>query len=142
LGNGFALGSIEGRVAFQYVGEKDASKNYSFKCHRKDRAPKDQSMIYAVNDISFHPVTGIFSTCGSDGTIHFWDKDARMRLKTFDQVQGPVIATAFNHTGSMFAYAVSYDWSKGHTGMTPDLPNKIFLHKCKEEEVRKRPLRT
>ena len=44
-------------------------------------ANKDQSLVYAVNDISFHPVHGTFSTCGSDGTINFWDKDARTRLK-------------------------------------------------------------
>lgn len=58
-------------------------------------------MVFAVNDISFHPVHGTFSTCGassdsseradmldlclwctgSDGTINYWDKDARTRLK-------------------------------------------------------------
>jgi hypothetical protein len=38
--------------------------------------------VYAVNDISFHPVHGTFSTCGADGTVHFWDKDARTRLKS------------------------------------------------------------
>ncbi|KAJ2978865.1 hypothetical protein NUW54_g11229 [Trametes sanguinea] len=64
--NGFAVGSIEGRVAIQYVEEKDASNNFSFKCHRRDQSPttKDQSLVYAVNDISFHPVHGTFSTCG------------------------------------------------------------------------------
>jgi mRNA export factor len=141
--SGFAIGSIEGRVAIQYVDEKDSSNNFSFKCHRRDQTPnaKDQSLVYAVNDISFHPVHGTFSTCGSDGTIHFWDKDARTRLKTFDSAPGPIAATAFNRNGSIFAYAVSYDWSKGHTGMTPGHPNKIMLHACKEEEVKKRPAR-
>ena len=65
--NGFAVGSIEGRVAIQYVEEKDSSNNFSFKCHRRDQSPtsKDQSLVYAVNDISFHPVHGTFSTCGT-----------------------------------------------------------------------------
>lgn len=42
------------------------SNNFSFKCHRRDQTPnsKDQSLVYAVNDISFHPVHGTFSTCG------------------------------------------------------------------------------
>ena len=125
--NGFAVGSIEGRVAIQYVPtsifigppeplgtnanliylvryveEKDSAyvipllrleseltntgcrNNFSFKCHRRDQSPtqKDQSLVYAVNDITFHPVHGTFSTCGSDGTINFWDKDARTRLKS------------------------------------------------------------
>ncbi|KAF9223436.1 WD40 repeat-like protein [Gyrodon lividus] len=139
--SGFAVGSIEGRVAIQYVEDKDSSNNFSFKCHRRDQTPnaKDQSLVYAVNDISFHPVHGTFSTCGSDGTIHFWDKDARTRLKTFDAVPGPISATTFNRNGTIFAYAVSYDWSKGHSGMTPGHPNKLMLHACKDEEVKRRP---
>lgn len=140
-GNGFAVGSIEGRVAIQYVEEKDASNNFSFKCHRRDQTPsaKDQSLVYAVNDISFHPVHGTFSTCGSDGTINFWDKDARTRLKSFEPAPGPVACTTFNRSGTIFAYAVSYDWSKGHSGMTPGHPNKLMLHACKDDEVKRKP---
>ncbi|KAI0058781.1 WD40 repeat-like protein [Artomyces pyxidatus] len=138
--NGFAVGSVEGRVAIQYVDDKDAQNNFSFKCHRRDQAPnsKDQSLVFAVNDIAFHPVHGTFSTCGSDGTINFWDKDSRVRLKTFEPCPGPISSTAFNRTGTIFAYAVSYDWSKGHSGATPGHPNKIMLHATKEEEVKKR----
>lgn len=138
--NGFAVGSVEGRVAFQYIDEKDHGNNFSFRCHRKDTTPnsKDQAMVFAVNDISFHPIQGTFSTAGSDGSFHFWDKDARSRLKSFDPAPGPITATSFSHTGSMFAYAVSYDWHKGHTGMTPTHPNKLMLHAVKDEEVKKR----
>ncbi|KZT01555.1 Poly(A)+ RNA export protein [Laetiporus sulphureus 93-53] len=139
--NGFAVGSVEGRVAIQYVDEKDVSNNFSFKCHRRDAsaAAKDQSLVYAVNDISFHPVHGTFSTCGSDGTINYWDKDARTRLKSFEPAPGPVPTTSFNRNGTIFAYAVSYDWSKGHSGMTPGHPNKIMLHACKDDEVKRKP---
>ncbi|KAJ7116295.1 Poly(A)+ RNA export protein [Mycena epipterygia] len=139
--SGFAVGSVEGRVAIQYVEDKDGGNNFSFKCHRRDSSPttKDAAVVFAVNDISFHPVHGTFSTCGADGSIHFWDKDARNRLKTFDAAPGPISTTAFNRNGSIFAYAVSYDWSKGHSGMTPGHPNKLMLHACKDEEVKKRP---
>ena len=94
-----------------------------------------------MNDINFHPVQpeGTFSTSGSDGTINFWDKDARTRLKTFEPAPGPVPCTAFNRNGTIFAYAVSYDWSKGHSGMTPNHPNKIMLHACKDDEVKRKP---
>ncbi|KAG5723482.1 hypothetical protein E4T56_gene17035, partial [Termitomyces sp. T112] len=68
-------------------------------------------------------------------------KDARTRLKTFEAASGPISTTTFNRNGNIFAYAISYDWSKGHSGMTPGLPNKIMLHSCKDEEVRKRPAR-
>ncbi|CAE6461433.1 unnamed protein product [Rhizoctonia solani] len=138
--NGFAVGSIEGRVAIQYVDEKDSSLNFSFKCHRKDQGTtKDNTHVFAVNDMSFHPVHGTFSTAGADGTINFWDKDSKTRLKTFDQAPGPISCTAFNKTGSLFAYAVSYDWSKGYSGMTPDHPNKVMLHVTKDEEIKRRP---
>ena len=56
----------------------------------------------------------------------------------FDSVNAPIVATAFNRTGNIFAYAVSYDWSKGHGGMTPNHPNKLMLHMCKDEEVAKK----
>jgi mRNA export factor len=152
--------------------------NFSFKCHRRDQAPnsKDQALVFAVNDINFHPVHGTFSTCGkrrlspflrifrtchtlagSDGTINFWDKDSRTRLKSnwlflactlcarsrrnitaFDLCPGPVSSSAFSRNGTIFAYAISYDWSKGHSGNTPGHPNKIMLHPVKDDEVKKR----
>lgn len=110
-----------------------------------------------MNDITFHQQHGTFATAGSDGTISYWDKDSRTRLKSkpciitfysagvlipppsaFDAAPGPVVATAFNRTGFIYAYAVSYDWAKGYSGMTPNHPNKIMLHAVKEEEVKKR----
>ena len=59
----------------------------------------------------------------------------------FEAMPGPITSTAFNHTGSIFAYSVAYDWSKGHSGMTAGHPNKIFLHPVKDDEVKKRPAR-
>ena len=57
----------------------------------------------------------------------------------FDPAPGPIPCTTFNRTGTIFAYAVSYDWSKGHSGMTPGHPNKLMLHACKDEEVKRKP---
>ena len=82
------------------------SSNFSFKCHRTD------NKIYSVNAISFHPLYGTFSTAGSDGSFSFWDKDSKQRLKAQSSVQTPISATTFNRNGSLFAYAVSYDWSQ------------------------------
>ncbi|EDR03971.1 uncharacterized protein LACBIDRAFT_330872 [Laccaria bicolor S238N-H82] len=137
---GFAIGSLEGRVAIHHVEEKDSAHNFSFRCHRRDLVPnsKDQSLIYAINDISYHPIHGTVSTCGSDGTVHFWDTDARTRLKSFDIAGNSISTTAFNRDGSIFAYAVSYDWSKGHVVATPGSKNNLVLHRCKNEEVKKR----
>lgn len=114
--------------------------NFSFKCHRKP-APNTRdntSEVYSVNAISFHPQHGTFSTAGSDGTFHFWDKDAKHRLKGYPEVGGPITATTFDRTGNVFAYAVSYDWSKGYAFHNPQTPNKVMLHPVNAEECKPR----
>lgn len=135
---GFAVGSVEGRCAIQYVEDKDSSNNFSFKCHR-ETPQRDVNNIYSVNAISFHPVHGTFSTAGSDGTFHFWDKDAKHRLKGYPNVGGSITSTTFNKTGSIFAYAISYDWSKGYQGNSPTYPNKVMLHPVQQDECKPRP---
>lgn len=133
--NGYAVGSVEGRCAIQYIDDKDKDSNFSFKCHR-DQTSTQVANVYSVNDISFHPQHGTLSTAGADGTFVFWDKDAKHRLKGFPSVGGPISATTFNRTGDIFAYAVSYDWSKGHAGNAPNLPNKVMLHPIGPEDMK------
>ncbi|KAF3480965.1 uncharacterized protein GIQ15_06312 [Arthroderma uncinatum] len=136
-GSGYAVGSIEGRCGVNYVDESNKSLNFTFRCHRrpKDNDPKDQ-MVYAVNAVSFHPrYHQTFSTAGSDGTFCFWDKDAHHRLKAFP-VGGAINSTSFNLDGSIFAYSVSYDWSKGYSHNTRDHPNKVVLHPVTDAECK------
>ena len=138
---GFAVGSIEGRCAIQYVEEKDASSNFSFKCHRDTPTSgpnRDISSVYAVNDISYHPQHGTFSTAGSDGTFHFWDGVAKHRLKGFPKTGDSITATSFNRQGTVFAYAVSYDWSQGFQRNTQQGVHKIMLHGVQQEEIKPR----
>lgn len=152
-GNGFAIGSIEGRCALQYIDEAEQTKfGFSFRCHRngpsgtsssglRTSSPAGDAHIYAVNSIGFHPVYYTFSTAGSDGTFCFWDKDAKQRLKNFPSVNNSITATAFNKTGSIFAYAISYDWSQGHQGNRPDFPTQVKLHATKDEEIKQKKKR-
>ena len=139
--SGFAVGSIEGRCAYQYVEESQASLNYTHRCHRETRVGLNQEVtnVYAVNAISFHPQYGTNSTAGSDGTFHFWDKDAKQRLKGFAAAGGTITSTAFSRQGTIFAYAVSYDWSQGFQRNTLQTANKVMLHPVLEEEVKPRP---
>lgn len=137
---GYLVGSIEGRVAVQHVEDAVAqSKNFTFKCHR------DNNDIYAVNSIAFHPVHGTFATAGSDGTYNFWDKDSKQRLKAQNKCMygtdpAPISCGAFNRDGSIYAYAVSYDWSKGYSAYNPQtMKNVILLHATKEDEVKAKP---
>ncbi|KAI3640486.1 hypothetical protein MIR68_001364 [Amoeboaphelidium protococcarum] len=129
--NGYALGSVEGRVAIQYIEDKDVGRNFTFKCHRSGND------VYSVNAISFHPVHGTFTTAGADGVITFWDKDVKQRIKPFPNLQSPVACTQFNRNGTIFAYALSYDWSKGHEHYKPnEQRNRILLHATQDDEVK------
>uniref|UniRef100_A0A915PQR7 Anaphase-promoting complex subunit 4 WD40 domain-containing protein n=1 Tax=Setaria digitata TaxID=48799 RepID=A0A915PQR7_9BILA len=134
LPTGYALGSIEGRVAIQYVEAANPKDNFTFKCHRSPELINGFQEIYAVNDIAFHPNYGTLATVGSDGRISFWDKDARTKLKTSDPLPAPVTRCVIHPSGQMMAYATGYDWSKGHEGYNPQAAgSKIFLHACDED---------
>jgi mRNA export factor len=77
--------------------------------------------IYAVNSLAFHPQFGTFATAGSDGTYNFWDKDSKQRLKAQAKCSyngtnaAPIPCGTFNRDGTIYGYAVSYDWSKGYS---------------------------
>lgn len=149
-GTGYAVGSIEGRCAINYIEEKKVSDNFSFRCHRDPRESTTTTGIrstsanqaqdcFSVNAISFHPEHGTFSTAGSNGDFHFWDKDAKHRLKGYPKVGGSIVSTAFNRTGNIFAYAISYDWSQGYQGNNQNYPIKVMLHPVDGEEAKPRP---
>jgi mRNA export factor len=132
----YAIGSIEGRVGIQYVQEDipNGRKNFAFKCHRDPT----NNAVYPINAISVHPTFGTFSTAGGDGVFHFWDKDVKQRLQQFTRAHPtlPIVDTAFNKTGEMFAYACAYDWAKGHEYATED--SALLIHFPTEKEVRKK----
>nr|QBH73992.1 mitotic checkpoint protein and poly(a)+ RNA export protein [Nicoletia phytophila] len=130
---GFALGSVEGRVAIQYVSPQNPKDNFTFKCHRSNGTPNGYQDIFAVNDISFHPAHGTLATVGSDGRFSFWDKDARTKLKTSEAMEQSITRCCFNNNGQIFAYSVSYDWSKGHEYYNLQKKNYIFLRSCYED---------
>jgi mRNA export factor len=124
---GFAVGSIEGRVAVHYLENGAGKQSFTFKCHRQE------SSVYAVNGIAFHPVHGTFATVGSDGAVNFWDKDIKSRIYSFTETKRPISCAAFNNQGNLFAYASSYDWSKGSSNVPQG--NEIFIHKVKDDEI-------
>ncbi|XP_021826186.1 protein RAE1-like [Prunus avium] len=131
---GFLVGSIEGRVGVHHLDEQQQNKNFTFKCHREG------SEIYSVNSLNFHPVHHTFTTAGSDGSFNFWDKDSKQRLKAMSRCNQPIPCSTFNNDGSIFAYAVCYDWSKGAENHNPaTAKNYIFLHLPQEAEVKSKP---
>ncbi|KAL9325026.1 hypothetical protein ACSQ67_005671 [Phaseolus vulgaris] len=131
---GFLVGSIEGRVGVHHLDDAQQSKNFTFKCHRENNE------IYSVNSLNFHPVHHTFATAGSDGAFNFWDKDSKQRLKAMQRCSQPIPCSAFNNDGSIFAYAVCYDWSKGAENHNPAAAkNYIYLHLPQESEVKGKP---
>ena len=44
---GFALGSVEGRVAIQYVHAQNPKDNFTFKCHRSNGTTGGYQVIWA-----------------------------------------------------------------------------------------------
>jgi mRNA export factor len=131
---GYAVGSIEGRVGIQYVQKVQGKDSFAFKCHRQD------ANVYSVNAIAFQNQFGTFATVGSDGVVNFWDKDNKQRLKGFNAIQRTITAAAFNGGGQMFAYASSYDWSKGSSNLQPG--NEIFIHYVHEDEIKPKSKKT
>lgn len=75
-------------------------------------------MDFQVNDVAFHPEHGTLATVGSDKRFSFWDKDARTKLKTSESMTQPITKCCFNKDGQIFAYSVSYDWSKVSFALT------------------------
>jgi mRNA export factor len=48
---GFALGSVEGRVAVQYVNPVNPKDNFTFKCHRSTEVVNGYQDIYSVRGL-------------------------------------------------------------------------------------------
>lgn len=104
---GFALSSIEGRVAVEYLDTSPEvqKKKYAFKCHRMKQEGVEH--IYPVNAISFHSGHNTFATGGSDGFVNIWDPFNKKRLCQFHRYPTEVASLAFNREGSTIAIAVS-----------------------------------
>eukprot|EP01132_Coremiostelium_polycephalum_P003865 gene3865-4817_t len=127
---GFALGSIEGRVAIQSLDDKQ-DLSFTFKCHREN-----ETTAYSVNSISFAQPYGTFATAGSDGGFNFWDKECKHRLKQFPKCNQTISCATFNPEATYYAYAVSYDWSKGSQHFDPNQPNTVNVHPVLESEIK------
>ncbi|RKO90374.1 WD40-repeat-containing domain protein [Blyttiomyces helicus] len=127
---GFALGSVEGRIAIHKFEPADSKSNFIWKCHRIG------ADIYPVNCLSFHPVFGTsLLSAGSDGEYNIWDIPGKKRIR-FGQAGAPVTAAAFNRGGTILAYSAGSDWVAGHENYQPGC--KIFLHAVAESDVKPR----
>ncbi|GIX65803.1 mRNA export protein [Babesia caballi] len=136
--SGLVYTSIGGRAVVSYFMEENRNQNFSFKCHRRD-VPGKGTQVCAVNAVDFHNLYGTFVTGGSDGNFTIWDKDNRARVKTFNNVESPVVDVKFHSDTNILAYATSYDW---HKGLDQDLIMKsrrqIGVMQLREDDVKER----
>ena len=130
-GTGLALGSIEGRVAIEYLEElgldSGGKKKYAFKCHRVAET------VYPVNAIAFHPTLGTFATGGCDGTVVTWDGRNKKKLTSIPKFPTSVAAMTFNADGSELAIASSYTFEEGEREHPRD---EIYIREILNYEVK------
>ena len=146
--DGYAIGSIEGRVAIKYVDLNKAPEinqetktmntkdDFAFRCHR---IGENQAEVFPVNDIAFNPVYGTFCTGGGDGSWIIWDKDSRSRLRQGSHTnKAPITALDYSANGDILAYASGYDWAKGVSFENSFQP-KLNIHYCPDSDKKKKP---
>lgn len=124
---GLVIGSIEGRVYVKTF--NNVAKTFAYKCHRNNE------IIFPVHCIKFHQL-GTFVTTGGDGSIVFWDKDNKQKLKTLNPLQLPVIDADFSRKYNMLAYASSYDWSKGKSKYQKQC--QVFIRQVQSGDVQRK----
>lgn len=134
--DGFVCGSIEGRVAVEYLDPSpDAQKKkYAFKCHRNKDPASGMEYIYPVNAISFHSGYNTFATGGSDGMVNVWDGFNKKRLCQFHKFPTSISSLCFSPDGQYLAIASSYLYETSDIKDVP--PDFICVRKIMEQEVK------
>lgn len=129
---GYVVGGVDGTVSVDHVQEPRQDANGVFTCHRDKGGP------FSINAIRFNRATGAFATAASDGHVFIWDKNRldRARVKRFERMRAPVCDVDFYHDGSMYAYAMGYDWSRASEGnnLGPE-KNYIILQPIESGEM-------
>lgn len=134
-GSGYALSSIEGRVAVEYfdLSNEVQDKKYAFKCHRSLDQNTGIQTVYPVNCIAFHPTFGTFATAGCDGIVNIWDGNNKKRIYQYPPYRMGISSMDFNFDGSLLAIAVSYTWESGDVDHDPD---HICIRSVQDNEVK------
>jgi cell cycle arrest protein BUB3 len=132
---GYVLGSIEGRVAVEYLDPSTEvqKRKYAFKSHRSKE--NGIELIYPVNAISFHKEYNTFATGGSDGFVNIWDGYNKKRLCQFHKYPTSIAALSFSNDGSVLAIASSYmhEHEKAPDNMPEDA---IFIRYVSDQETK------
>jgi cell cycle arrest protein BUB3 len=147
--DGFALSTIDGRVSLEYFDsspEVQASKRFTFKCHRELDKVNNTDLVYPVNSIAIHKTYGTLFTSGSDGALCLWDCEKRKRIRMYPKFlsqelpQRPesIVKIALNQDDRMLAIATSDDNYKKVRRLSDNSnrrsPSRIYLRVLEEGE--------
>ncbi|XP_028548528.1 mitotic checkpoint protein BUB3.1-like isoform X2 [Dendrobium catenatum] len=108
-GTGFALSSVEGRVAMEFFDLSEASQSKKY---------------------------GTFATGGCDGYVNVWDGNHKKRLYQYSKYPSSIAALSFSKDGRLLAVASSYTFEEGDI---PHEQDAIYLRNINEVEVRPKP---
>ena len=108
---GYAISSVEGRVAIEYFSESPEAQagKFAFKCHRTKEGGKDTA--HPVNAIAFHPSLGTFATGGTLLPTIFLP-ESRLAL-CFDSIA--------------FHPPINSSWQEVHAALNSLLPSFSFF---------------
>ncbi|KAJ9474243.1 putative Nucleoporin GLE2 (putative) [Pseudozyma hubeiensis] len=122
-GDGYAMSSIEGRIAVEFFDTSEAvqSGKYAFKCHREtvkegqevedmgiegeEEMEKPYDVVFPVHGIAFHPRHGTFASLGGDSIVSVWDAAAKKRIRQYPKLSSCVTAGAFDPSGTLLLVA-------------------------------------
>lgn len=84
----------------------------TFKSNKQEEA--GNTILYPINSVSFNPINDRwFMTAGSDGGMHFWDYEAKNKIKSLNYGGVPICTAKVSPKGDMVAYGLGNDWHLG-----------------------------
>ncbi|KAI3733719.1 hypothetical protein L6452_13172 [Arctium lappa] len=131
LDQGFAAGSVDGRVALKYFNPSNQNDGYAFRCHPKAKEKRHE--LAAVNDIVFSPsIYGAFVTGDNDGYVTIWNAQSKKRVLEMPKFENSIASLSYNHEGQFLAIASSYTYQEANE---LEIPPRIYIHEMDNEYI-------
>ncbi|XP_022973311.1 mitotic checkpoint protein BUB3.3 [Cucurbita maxima] len=126
---GFAVGSVDGRVALEIACLDQADDiRYIFWCHPKSKGRRKH--LESVNDIGFNPIhPGAFATGDNAGFVSVWDFQSKRRILELPRFPNSVASLSYNCGGQVLAVASSCTYQEAKEREDPP---QVFLHVIEE----------
>lgn len=111
--------------------DSNKEKNYVFIGHSKKTQNPQQTQMFNISSMGMTGRSeGFLFTAGADGILNLWDIVAKNKIDTINFGQ-PITCGKINRTGTILAFGLGYDWSKGVWGLgevnyTPKVGFKII----------------